>query len=230
MQTQLALTAALLGMCLAGTALAGPQPGDLRVTDPAQIRALGFDPATDEVFLAAPVDDRALLVARLARGDASPQAPNPDVDPIWTSVVGTDFRFNRETVPYTFVSNMSLTCSATGEGYSAYANIEFPNDHRITWMDVWAVDNSTTSGVRVSLWEICQRVDNPDPSLRTVTRISPIIDTGTADAPDAVWLNAHVGPDRWVHAPTCSYLLRADLDCANSAVRLQKVRVLWDYD
>ncbi|MBZ0222387.1 MAG: hypothetical protein IT467_06665 [Dokdonella sp.] len=230
MQTQLALTAALLGMCLAGTALAGPQPGDLRVTDPAQIRALGFDPATDEVFLAAPVDDRALLAARLARGDASPQAPNPDVDPIWTSVVGTDFRFNRETVPYTFVSNMSLTCSATGEGYSAYANIEFPNDHRITWMDVWAVDNSTTSGVRVSLWEICQRVDNPDPSLRTVTRISPIIDTGTADAPDAVWLNAHVGPDRWVHAPTCSYLLRADLDCANSAVRLQKVRVLWDYD
>ena len=230
MQTQLALTAALLGMCLAGTALAGPQPGDLRVTDPAQIRALGFDPATDEVFLAAPVDDRALLAARLARGDASPQAPNPDVDPIWTSVVGTDFRFNRETVPYTFVSNMSLTCDATGSSFGAYANIEFPNDHRITWMDVWAVDNSTTSGVRVSLWEICQRVDNPDPSLRTVTRISPIIDTGTADAPDAVWLNAHVGPDRWVHAPTCSYLLRADLDCANSAVRLQKVRVLWDYD
>lgn len=230
MQTQLALTAALLGMCLAGTALAGPQPGDLRVTDPAQIRALGFDPATDEVFLAAPVDDRALLAARLARGDASPQAPNPDVDPIWTSVVGTDFRFNRETVPYTFTSNMSLTCDATGSSYGGYANIEFPNDHRITWMDVWAVDNSTTSGVRVSLWEICQRVNDPDPSLRTVTRISPIIDTGTADAPGAVWLNAHVGPDRWVHTPTCSYLLRADLDCANSAVRLQKVRVLWDYD
>lgn len=230
MQTQLALTAALLGICLAGTALAGPQPGDLRVTDPAQIRALGFDPATDEVFLAAPFDDRALLTARLARGDASPQAPNPDVDPIWTSVVGTDFRFNNSAVPYTFDVNTSLSCSATGASYSAYANIEFPSDHRITWMDVWAVDDSTTGGVRVSLWEICQRVNDPDPSLRTVTQIGPLIDTGTADAPGAVWRNAHVGPNRWVHAATCSYVVRADVDCANSAVRLQKVRVLWDYD
>lgn len=230
MQTSFAVAATLLGMCLAGTALADPQPGDIRVTDPAEIRALGFDPATDAVFLAPPLDDRALLAARLARADADPQAPNPDVDPIWTSVIGTDFRFNRTAVPYTFTSDMSLTCSAVGSSYGAYANIEFPSDHRITWVDLWAADNSTTAGLRVSLWEICQRVDDPDVSLRTVTRISPIIDTGTAAAPGAVWRNAHVGPDRWAHAATCSYLVRADLDCANTAVRLQKVRVLWDYD
>ncbi len=230
MKTPLALVVVLSGLALGTVALADPLPGDVRVTDPAEIRALGFDPLTDEVWRAPAFDHRDLLAARLARDGASPQAPNPLVDPIWTSVAGPDFHFRGQGALTTFDSSTSVSCKPGSPVRVADAAIEFPSDHRITWIDVWAVDESTTAGVEVSLWEICQRTNNPDPAFRTVVGFAGPV-TSAADAPGPVWLNAHVGPGRWVNSTRCSYEVRATFNtCVGSGMRLQKVRVLWDYD
>ncbi|MCK9538858.1 hypothetical protein [Dokdonella sp.] len=230
MKLRLAVATTLFGLGLAGTAPADPLPGDTRIMDPAEITALGFNPVTDEVWRAPTFDHDELLAARIARDGASPQTLDPLVDPIWTSVAGPDFQFRGQNALTTFNSSYSVSCQPGSPVRTADAAIEFPNDHRITWMDVWAIDDSATAGVETTLWEICQRVNDPDSSLRTVVQLG-VVDTGVANAPGPLWGNTHVGPNRWVHSTRCSYMVRATFSaCEGSSVRLQKVRVLWDYD
>lgn len=224
------LALVIAGACCASSTWADPQPGDIRVTDPAQIAALGFDPVHDEVWLAPAFDSSTLLAERLARAKAAPQVVDPTVDPVWTSVAAPDFHFRGQDGDYVLDYRMSIFCNAGSPQSIADAAIEFPSDHRITWMDFWGVDSSSTAGVEVALYEICQRVDDPDVSLRTVVKLGSI-DTGASPAPGPLWANTHVGPNRWVRSVACGYMVRATFSsCVGSDVRLQKVRVLWDYE
>lgn len=217
-----------------GMAHADPQPGDVRIMDPAEVIRLGFDPATDEVWRAAEFDDRDLLQQRLDRqaeqdGGLEPAAPNPLVDPIWTSVQSNDFHFRGATTEYRNSPQMELYCDAASPVRSADAAIQFPNDHRVTWMDVWVHDSSSSAGLEVSLWEVCQNFE--DASRRTAVQLA-VVDTGVAPTPGNVFLNKHSGPNRWVRNATCSHMVRATWSSCSGGdkVKLQKVRVLWDFD
>ncbi len=233
MTIRFALLSAVLAFACSA-AHADPQPGDVRIMDPAELIRLGFDPATDEVWRAPEFDDRELLQRRFDRAaelqaDAEPMAPNPLVDPIWTAVQSNDFRFRGATAVYANSTAMELYCDPSSSVRHADAAIRFPNDHRVTWMDVWAVDGSSSAGLEVALYEVCQNFS--DAATRTATQLA-VVDTGAAATPGPQFLNKHSGPNRWVRNATCSYMVRATWSsCAGGAdVRLQKVRVLWDYD
>lgn len=216
-----------------GTVHADPQPGDTRITDPAEVTRLGFDPATDEVWRAADFDDRDLLQQRLDRealgGDVEPAAPNPLVDVIWNSVQSNDFHFRGANAEYRNSPSMELYCVASSPVRTADAAIQLPNDHRATWMDVWAHDSSNIAGLEVSLWEVCQNY--ADASRRTAVQLA-VVDTGVAATPGNVFLNKYSGPNRWVRNATCSHMVRASWSSCGGGdkVLLRKVRVLWDYD
>ncbi len=234
MRLRIAVLIGLLGMYVCAVAVADPQPGDIRISDPAELVRLGFNPATDEVWRAAEIDDRQMLQDRLARTERQqssldPAAPNPLVDEIWASVQATDFHFRGAAAGYALLNTFELMCKASSSIRVADAAIQFPNDHRVTWMDVWALDSSTEAGLEVALYEVCQNY--ADASRRTVTQLA-VVNTGVIPNPGGVFLNKHSGPNRWVRNATCSHMVRATWSScsADSQVRLQKVRVLWDYD
>lgn len=234
MNIRISISSVLAAMFACGVAVADPLPTDVRIMDPAELMRLGFDPATDEVWRAAEFDDRQMLQERLARAELpqsgqSPSALDPLVDEIWTSVQSNDFHFRGASTVFTNSNKLELSCSPGSPVRIADAAIQFPNDHRVTWMDVWAVDSSTTAGLEVALYEVCQNV--VDASLRSVVQLA-VVDTGLATSPGAVFMNKHSGPNRWVRNATCSHMVRATWSscAAGASVRLQKVRVLWDYD
>lgn len=234
MSIRIARLGALLGVFACGAAVADPLPSDIRIMDPAELIRLGFDPATDEVWRAAEFDDSQMLQERLARTEVpastpGPAALNPLVDEIWTSVQSNDFHFRGASTVFSNTGQLELACSSGSPVRHADAAIQLPNDHRATWMDVWAVDSSTAAGLEVALYEICQNI--VDPTRRSVTQLA-VVDTGAATSPGAVFMNKHSGPNRWVRSATCSHMVRATWSscAAGTSVRLQKVRVLWDYD
>lgn len=229
-----AVLVALLGVGASGAACADPLPTDIRIMDTAELNRLGFDPATDEVWRASEFDDRNMLQERLARTDIpqsgpGPAAPDPLLDEIWTSVQSNDFHFRSESTAYANSGQFELYCSAGSPVRIADAAVQLPNDHRVTWMDVWAVDSSTEAGLEVALYEVCQNYT--DASERSVIQLA-VVNTGVAPSPGPVFLNKHSGPNRWVRNATCSYMVRATWSSCSAAanVRLQKVRLLWDYD
>lgn len=233
MKIRTLLCTALLATFACGLAHADPQPGDVMITDPAELIRLGFDPATEDVWRAAEFDDSQLIHEEVERQQAEsqayPAAPDPTVDPIWASVQSTDFHFRGAGAVYRQSSAFELYCPSTSPIRHADAAIQFPNDHRLTWLEVWAVDNSTAAGLEVALYEVCQNRSNP--SRRTVTALASV-NTGTTLKPGSMYRSKRVAPNRWVNAATCAYMVRATWSSctAGADLRLQKVRVLWDFD
>ncbi|MCK9538861.1 hypothetical protein [Dokdonella sp.] len=225
MNASRARACALSGLLLAGTALAaGPQPGDIRVTDPAEILELGFDPLHDEVWRAPPVEQ---VTDDQAAKTEAPETPSALDDPWWASVSGTDFHFRGQGAQFHAGPDMSVSCKPGSPVRTADAAIQFPGDRKLTHFQAWTVDNSTSAGVDVTLWEVCQSELSANPDYRTVVSLGAVT-TGTASAPGAGYASQAIPGERWVRSSICTYFVRATFSaCANSDVRVQKARVLW---
>ncbi len=230
MKLGIAMSTALLGLLASSAVIAEPQPGDIRITDPDELIEMGFDPIHDEVWRAANTGANPTPDARLAKREPnSSNAPNAILNYRRADVQGTDFHFRGQSATFVHNDNFSLYCTIGSPVRHADASIELLNGSSLDYIAVWTVDNSTTAGVETALYEVCER--NISPPSRTVVQIANF-GTGINEAPGAGFelVDLDAGPEyRWVKSAQCAYMVRATFSaCANSKVRLQKVRVEWN--
>ncbi|MBX3726746.1 MAG: hypothetical protein KF823_12615 [Xanthomonadales bacterium] len=131
-----------------------PHPGHRLVTDPAEMAAWDTAPGGELWLLA---DARAATPGERAERARQHElaAFNPAVNAgRWFHVQATEFLNVNASHGYSTRGELMFTLSGAG-ALDALANVDLPEDRRLSWMDVWGVDSHPTASLAVSLWRRC---------------------------------------------------------------------------
>lgn len=221
---------ALAGL-LPALAMAAPVPpadgGDYElIADPAELSSRGFDPDGPVLWRLKPGQDPQDRAEREAQREAervgSPVFGGPAVR--WAAVQGVEFKFVQESALYDTRGDFTQSCTEGSPNRFADAPVKLKDDRRLTWLDVWTYDTSSTEGVTVGLYRSCQPAY--EGGAPVVTELA-LIQGGAFS--DGYRFQDFLMSPTYVQNSTCAYWVRAMFSSCDAGldVRVQKARVSW---
>ncbi|WP_368457664.1 hypothetical protein [Microbulbifer sp. TYP-18] len=199
---------------------------DMPVSDPATLRAMGFEPDAGNVYVAAGVD---LTGTRIdLESDTSVNrdlAVHPNLFPSgsvdYSPVAPKEFfgRVDSTGTQWRFSSGGSTEISRLGTEAFADAQVEdLPNGGVLQFFRWWWSDNDPSSAMTAFLFEICQPAFAGGAITFTTVATSTSTDTLTGSA-------AISTASRPIDTQSCYYLVRVRFDAATALLRFQKARL-----
>ncbi len=197
-----------------------PAPTHRLVTDPDERAAWGAEPGIDLWLLA---EARAATPGE--RADRVRQheqtAFNPTVNTgRWVSVQASQFHNVNSNHGYSTRGELMFALSGAG-ALNAIANVDLPEDRRLSWMDVWGVDSHPTASLAVSLWRRCTDDDGAVSTVQLASASSAAAFAGGAFFSDV----PVVHPQGIVQHAHCAHHLRLFVTAANLGESIALLRV-----
>jgi hypothetical protein len=199
--------------------------GATQVTDPATLKALGFSPSAQNVYVS-----NALVRAQQSQQAQQAQQARTDewtVAPQLTPTSGTDYsaisakefagRVDSTGTQWTYTSGTSFDLSRAGTELFADARFQVPTGATLDFFRYWAYDNNAAD-LAFFVFRVCQPAFAGGAQTYTT-----IVSTSTSGAPGNT--SGLVSLNELVDNQACVYQARVRFDAAASSLALQKVRL-----